>query len=148
MLFHLSYMSVSSQWYDVVKLAGFLWLPHCLLATGVCPAVEWWMASLVLDQNVECFGAVWISVSLHVHGQSPMSRSGLVHKESLIKKFSGTSMYDNPPDSVGLRIRLRRLGHLHAAELLLNFSYSPLHAMGEIELNPILSYFAVYFPLE
>jgi hypothetical protein len=31
------------------------------------------------------------------------------------------------------------LGHLHAAELLLNFSYSPLHAMGEIELNPILS---------
>jgi hypothetical protein len=40
------------------------------------------------------------------------------------------------------------LRHLHAAELLLNFSYSPLHAMGEIELNPILSYFAVYFPLE
>jgi hypothetical protein len=39
-------------------------------------------------------------------------------------------------------------GYSHAAELLLNFSYSPLHAMGAEGLNPILSYLAVYFSLE
>jgi hypothetical protein len=40
------------------------------------------------------------------------------------------------------------LGHSHAAELLLNFSYGPHHAMGTKGLNPILSYLAVYFSLE
>jgi hypothetical protein len=40
------------------------------------------------------------------------------------------------------------LGHSHAAELLLNFSYGPHHAIGAKGLNPILSYLAVYFSLE
>jgi hypothetical protein len=52
-------------------------------------------------------------------------------------------MLDLPRNLTEFRAFARR-----GATVLLNFSYSPLHAMGPEELNPILSYFAVYFPLE